>query len=129
MREMREAEKRGEPYSWGNVAELSEGAIKELGIAGAISERNRASSHVASSGESATMPRKVRKEHYTRKIAKYKAHEDERRVRWERRHPGAPESNWERREMAHREKRDKMRKLRRALTRRKSSSNNSRKSS
>ena len=113
MREMREAEERGEPYMWGNLLNLSEGAVEELGIKGAMEERDRLSSHVASSGQSPTMPRKVRKEHYARKIAKYQAHEAERRARWERRHPGAPESNWERREAAHRAKRNTRRAARR----------------
>ena len=113
MREMREADERGEPYMWGNLMNMSEGAVEELGISGAMAERNRISSHVASSGQSPSMPRKARKEHYTRKIAKYKAHEAERRVRWERRHPGAPESNWERREVAHRGARQKRRNTRR----------------
>jgi hypothetical protein len=121
MREMHEAEERGEPFLWGNIDNLSERAVEELGIKGAMAERNRISSHVASSGQSPSMPRKIRKEHYTRKIAKYKAHEAERRARWERRHPGAPESNWERREAAHREARQKRRNLRRAATHRKRS--------
>ena len=77
MRELHEAEERGEPYLWGNVMNLSEGAVEELGIKGAMEERDRLSSHLASSGESPTMPRKARKEHYTRKIAKYKEHEAE----------------------------------------------------
>jgi hypothetical protein len=121
MREMREADERGESIQWGNLLNLSEGAVEELGIKGAMAERNRISSRVASSGESPHMPRKMRKEHYTRKIAKYKEHEAERRTRWKRRHPGANESNWTRREVAHRAKRNKNRNFRRAMTRRKSS--------
>lgn len=121
MRELHEAEERGEPYQWGNVMNLSEGAVEELGIKGAMEERARLSSHLASSGESPTMPRKARKEHYTRKIAKYKAHEAERRARWERRHPGAGESNWERREAAHRAERQKRRNFRRTHRKRTSS--------
>lgn len=113
MREMREADERGEPYMWGNLMNMSEGAVEELGINDAMAERNRISSHVASSGQSHTMPRKARKEHYTRKIAKYKTHEAERRARWERRHPGAGEANWERREVAHRAERQKRRNTRR----------------
>lgn len=114
MREMREADERGEQYMWGNLMNLSEGAVEELGIKGAMEERDRLSSHVASSGRSASMPRKVRKEHYTRKIAKYRAHEAERRARWEHRHPGATESNWLRREAAHRANRNTRRAARRA---------------
>ena len=122
MQEMHNAEKRGEPYMWGNLMNLSEGAVEEHGIKGAMAERNRISSHVASSGESPSMPRKIRKEHYSRKIAKYKMHEAERRARWERRHPNASESNWARREAAHREERQKHRNFRRAMTRRKRTS-------
>jgi hypothetical protein len=120
LREMVEAEERGEPYLWGNVFNLSEGAIEELGIKGAMAERDQLSSHVASSGESYKMPRKMRKEHYARKIAKYQAHEAERRARWERRHPGAPEENWKEREAAHRAKRNTRRAARRAAARRSS---------
>ncbi len=125
MREMHEAEERGEPYMWGNLLNLSEGAVEELGIKGAMEERNRISSHVASSGQSPLMPRKARKEHYTRKIAKYQAHEAERRERWERRHPGAPESNWEHREAAHRAARQKRRNFRRTHRKRTSSNKHS----
>ena len=125
MREMREADERGEPYMWGNIMSLSEGAVEELGINGAMAEHKRISSHMASSGQSPSMPRKARKEHYSRKIAKYKEHEAERRARWTRRHPGAAESNWERREAAHRNTRQKRRNLRRATYRKRTSSKRS----
>lgn len=126
MREITEAEKEGKPYMWGNVMDLSPAAVEELGIQGAMDERKRLSSHVASSGESYKMSRKERKEHYTRKIEKYKKHEAERRDRWKRRHPDETESNWERREAVHRAERQKRRNFRRAATTRRKRTNSKR---
>jgi hypothetical protein len=113
LREMHEAEARGQIVPWANVVNLSEGAINELGIQGAIAEHHRSSPHLASSGNSPKMTRKQRKEHYARKIELYKKGEAVRRANWERRHPGAAESNWERREAAYRTRRADRRKMRR----------------
>lgn len=84
---------------WGNIAELSEGALKELGLVGAYDEAyHPVSEHLYSSGMSNTMTRKLRKEHYKRKAILEVQKAKERRVVWERRHPGVGEANWERRE-------------------------------
>ena len=91
---------RGSSLKWGNVANLSEGAFKELGFVGAYNEARRPSERRASSGMSNRMTRKERKEHYRRKAELETRKEAERRAVWMRRHPGAPETNWERREAA-----------------------------
>jgi hypothetical protein len=87
-------------YAWGNIANLSEGAVQELGIEGAMAEA-AGSPRRASSGMTEEMkrrPRKERQAYYTRKAIHEAEKEAERRRRWQRRHPGASESNWRRRE-------------------------------
>jgi len=87
--------------AWGNVVS-SPGAVAELGLEGARAEKARGSPHRASSGQTSEIQRlhgrKGRKEHYTRKAILEKEKEEARRAVWLRRHPGAPEANWERRE-------------------------------
>ena len=87
--------------AWGDVVS-SPGAVAELGLEGARAEKARGSPHRASSGQTSEIQRvhgrKGRKEHYTRKAILEKEKEEARRVVWLRRHPGAPEANWERRE-------------------------------
>jgi hypothetical protein len=87
---------------WGNVNSLSEAAIKELGLEGAIAEAKRKSARRSSSGRTSSIQRregrKGRQAHYTRKAILERAKEEERRAVWMRRHPHASESNWIRRE-------------------------------
>ena len=92
--------RRGSSLEWGNLANMSEGAFKELGFEGAYAEARRPSEHRASSGMSNRMTRKERKEHYRRKAELEARKEAQRRAVWTRRHPGAPEENWIRREAA-----------------------------
>ena len=93
--------------AWGNLEGLSEAAVRELGLEGAIAERNRISTRRSSSGKTSSMERKFptrkeakawRKGHYTRKAIIERDKEAKRRAVWERRHPGAHESNWDRRQ-------------------------------
>ena len=91
---------RGSSLKWGNINNLSEGAFQELGFAGAYEEAHRPSERRASSGMSNRMTRKERKEHYRRKAELEARKEAQRRAVWIRRHPGAPEANWQRREAA-----------------------------
>ena len=88
--------------AWGNVANLSDGAVREFGIEGAMAERNRPSPRRSSSGRTSSIQRregrKGRQAHYTRKAILEREKEDGRRSVWLRRHPGASESNWVRRE-------------------------------
>lgn len=114
--------KRGSSLKWGNLANMSEGAFKELGFAGAYNEARRPSEHRASSGMTNRMTRKERQEHYRRKAALEARKEAERRAVWARRHPGAPEANWERREAARKTRKAGERAARKAARRRSSSS-------
>ena len=114
--------RRGSSLKWGNVNALSEGAFKELGFAGALDEARRRSEHRASSGMTNRMTRKERQEHYRRKAALEVRKEAERRAVWMRRHPGAPEANWERREAARKTRKAGERAARKAARRRTSSS-------
>ena len=112
---------------WGNIAELSEGALKELGFVGAYDEAYHPhSEHLASSGMSNTMSRKLRKEHYRRKAILETRKAKERRAVWERRHPGAGEANWERREKKREERKAAARATRRMVKRGRRSSSGSR---
>jgi len=87
---------------WGNLNSVSEKAIEELGLAGAIAEARRGSPRRPSSGRTSSIQRKEgrkgRQAHYTRKAILERAKEEERRAVWMRRHPGRAESNWARRE-------------------------------
>lgn len=99
IKEMLNAEAAGYPFMWGNIARLSNSAIDELGLAGAMLEDKMAvSEHRASSGQTNRMTRKERKEHYKRKAILERLKEEERRRVWARRHPGGRESDWVRRE-------------------------------
>jgi hypothetical protein len=93
--------KRNPRFPWGNLPS-SEGAIRELGVIGALQEADRLSSHRSSSGRTSSIQRKggrkARQAHYTRKAISEKRKEAARRAAWERRHPGASESNWLRRQ-------------------------------
>jgi hypothetical protein len=112
---------------WGNIAELSEGALKELGLVGAYDEAIHPNSeHLASSGMSNRMTRKLRKEHYKRKAILEVRKAKERRTVWERRHPGAGEANWERREKKREERKAAARATRRMMKRGRRSSSSSR---
>lgn len=113
--------KRGSSLEWGNLANMSEGAFKELGFAGAYAEARRPSEHRASSGMTNRMTRKERQEHYRRKAALEGRKEAERRAVWMRRHPGAPEANWNRREAARKTRKAGERAARKAGRRRTSS--------
>ncbi len=93
---------RNPDFKWGDLPS-SEGAIRELGVRGAISEnRKRVSRRRASSGMTSeiqrTQGRKGRQEHYKRKAILEREKEEERRRIWNRRHPGSSESGWLRRE-------------------------------
>ena len=114
--------RRGSSLEWGNLANLSEGAFKELGFEGAVAEARRPSEHRASSGMTNRMSRKERQEHYRRKAALEVRKEAERRAVWMRRHPGAPEANWTRREAARKTRKAGERAARKAARRRTSSS-------
>ena len=87
--------------AWGNLPS-SEGAIRELGLTGAMSERRKVSPRNPSSGRTSSIQkekgRKGRQEHYKRKAILERQKEEERRRVWLRRNPGASESNWRRRE-------------------------------
>ena len=87
---------------WGNLNSVSEKAIEELGLAGAIREAKRVSARRPSSGQTSSIQRregrKGRQAHYTRKAVLERAKEEDRRAVWMRRHPAASESNWARRE-------------------------------
>lgn len=96
---MFKAEREGYPFQWGNIANLSDAAIEELGLEGAFLEQKMAvSPHRSSSGQTNRMTRKERKEHYKRKAILEREKEEERRRVWERRHPGGRESEWRARE-------------------------------
>jgi hypothetical protein len=88
--------------TWGNLNSISEKAIEELGLAGAIREAKRVSARRPSSGQTSSIQRregrKGRQAHYTRKAVLERAKEEERRAVWMRRHPAASESKWIRRE-------------------------------
>jgi len=92
---------RNPDFPWGNMPS-SEEAIRELGVIGAMKEANRRSTGRSSSGRTSSIQRKggrkARQAHYTRKAIAEKRKEAERRAVWERRHPGASESNWLRRQ-------------------------------
>jgi nucleotide-binding universal stress UspA family protein len=113
--------KRGSSLKWGNVANLSEGAFKELGFVGAYDEARRPSERRASSGMTEHMTRKERQEHYRRKAVLEAKKEAERRAVWVRRHPGAPEANWVRREAARKTRKAGERAARKTARRRTSS--------
>ena len=119
IREIRAAEEAGRSYAWGNLMNLSEGAIDELGIEGAMAERNANSPHRNSSGLTTEIVhahgRKAGKEHYKRKAILEAEKEVERRAAWLRRHPGAPESNWGRRQETRKVKRAERARSRKAL--------------
>lgn len=107
---------------WGNIAELSEGALKELGFVGAYNDAYHPNSeHLPSSGMSNRMTRKLRKEHYKRKAILEVQKAKERRAIWESRHPGAGEANWERREKKREGRKAAARATRRMMKKRSSS--------
>jgi hypothetical protein len=93
---------RNPQFPWGTLNSLSEGAIEELGVVGAIQEGRRVSARRTSSGRTSSIQRKHgrkgRQAHYTRKAILEREKEAERRATWIRRHPTANESNWIRRE-------------------------------
>jgi hypothetical protein len=101
--------------AWGNVVS-SPAAVAELGLEGARAEKARGSPHRASSGQTSEIQRihgrKGRKEHYTRKAILEKEKEEARRVVWLRRHPGAPEANWDQREEKRKTHKAKLRMIR-----------------
>jgi hypothetical protein len=126
IKEMLNANAAGYPFAWGNIANLSEGAIAELGLGGALVERKMAvSPRRSSSGQTNRMTRKERKEHYKRKAILEREKEEERRRVWERRHPGASESNWRRREEARKTRKAADRAFRKAMRGKRSSSRKS----
>ena len=111
---------------WGNVANLSEGAVRELGIEGAIDEHWKLSPRRSSSGRTSSIQRvhgrKGRQAHYTRKAILEREKEESRRKVWERRHPGASESNWRRHEENRKSRKANQRATRKMIKKRKSSS-------
>lgn len=118
MQNMFRAEREGNPFQWGNIANLSDAAIEELGLTGAFLEQKMAvSPHRESSGMTNRMTRKERKEHYKRKAILEREKEAERRSVWARRHPGGHESNWERREAARKTRKAEARARRKAAKR------------
>jgi len=110
--------KRNPEFKWGNLNSLSEGAIEELGVVGAIQEARRVSARRPSSGLTSSIQRregrKGRQAHYTRKAVLEREKEAERRAVWMRRHPAANESNWTRREEKRKTRKAQERELRKA---------------
>lgn len=125
MQNMFQANREGWPYQWGNIANLSDKAVEELGIAGAMREEREGSPRRASSGNTNRMTRKERKEHYKRKAILEREKEEERRRVWQRRHPGASESNWRRREEVRKTRKAQNRAFRKAVRGKRSSSRKS----
>jgi hypothetical protein len=130
LTEMAQAQKWGHPIKWGNLLEnspnLSDRALEELGgIEGAMAEARRISEKFPNPRNVKGMTRKQRQEYY-REIAIFEAgKEAERRAVWERRHPGASESNWLRREAKRKTRKQRERNINKALNERKSSSSKS----
>lgn len=131
VQDMLRANKEGYSYLWGNVANLSNAAVEELGISGALREEREGSPRRSSSGYTSELIKagKTRKErntirraHYTRKGILEAEKERERRARWLRRHPGAPEANWNRREAERKTRKAANRAARKAMRARRSSS-------
>ena len=110
--------KRNPQYKWGNLNYVSEGAIEELGVVGAVQEARRVSNRRPSSGMTSSIQRrdgrKGRQAHYTRKAVLEREKEAARRAVWERRHPRATESNWNRREEARKTRKAQERAARKA---------------
>jgi hypothetical protein len=111
--------------AWGNLPS-SEGAIEELGLEGAMKESNRQSPRRSSSGRTSSIQRekgrKGRQEHYKRKAILEREKEEERRRVWERRHPGASESNWRHREEKRKTRKAEIRQTRKSMKKRRTSS-------
>ena len=131
LQEMMQANREGNPYLWGNVANLSDKAVEELGITGAMNEGRYGSPHRNSSGYTSELVKAgksrkerntIRRAHYVRKGTLEAEKERERRATWMRRHPGAPEANWERREAARKTRKAGNRAFRKAMRARRSSS-------
>ena len=103
-------------FKWGNLPS-SEGAFRELGLEGALAEKRQKSRRRSSSGQTSEIQRlggrKARQEHYKRKAILEAEKEAERRATWIRRHPGAHESNWTRRQEKRRHRRAASRSARR----------------
>jgi hypothetical protein len=111
---------------WGNVANLSEGAVRELGVQGAMEEHWVRSPRRSSSGKTSSIQgrlgRKGRQAHYTRKAILEREKEGHRRAVWERRHPGASESHWRSREEKRKTRKANERNVRRILKKKKATS-------
>jgi hypothetical protein len=87
------------PYlSWADIEEVDEDDLLKYGFAEALRRAYARSERLASSGQSNTMPRKTRKEHYRRKAQLEERKEAARRAQWLREFPGASERAWVRRE-------------------------------
>jgi len=103
-------------FKWGDLPS-SNAAVRELGIEGAIAEKRQKSRRRSSSGQTSEIQRvggrKARQEHYKRKAILEAEKEAERRAIWIRRHPGAHESNWTRRQEKRRRRRAASRSARR----------------
>lgn len=130
MQDMMKANKNGNPYLWGNLPN-SNGAVEELGINGAMEEMRRGSPHRNSSGYTSELVKAgksrkerntIRRAHYVRKGTLEAEKERGRRAAWLRRHPGASEANWTRREAERKTRKAGNRTLRKALRARRSSS-------
>lgn len=90
---------REHPYlSWADIEEVDEDDLLKYGFAEALRRAYSRSERLASSGQSNTMPRKTRKEHYRRKAQLEERKEAARRAQWLAEFPGAPETSWARRE-------------------------------
>ena len=111
--------------AWGNLPS-SEGAVAELGLEGAMNERFKQSPRRSSSGRTSSIQRregrKGRQAHYTRKAILEREKEEDRRRVWVRRHPGASESNWRRREGKRKTLKTAARTARKSLKKRRTSS-------
>ncbi len=87
------------PYlSWADIEEVDEDDLLKYGFAEALRRAYARSERLASSGQSNTMPRKTRKEHYRRKAQLEERKEAARRAQWLAEFPGASERAWVRRE-------------------------------
>jgi hypothetical protein len=107
--------------SWANIEEIDAANFEKFGFEEALRRARARSERLASSGMSPKMSRKNRQEHYRRKAKLEERKELARRAEWEYNFPGAPESNWLRREERRKTRKQAERNLRRA--RRRSGSN------
>ena len=102
------------PYlSWADIEEVDEDDLLKYGFAEALRRAYARSERLASSGQSNTMTRGERKEHYRRKAQHEERKEAARRAQWLKEFPGAPEAAWIRREERRQKRKAEERRTRR----------------